>query len=179
VTLNAGVAALPIPGRLERGTTAAGLLPFLAALFALVLLAPDPVAAEEEGGKRKLDNSSLTGTCRDCGVLRSIREIRTERQISRPDVYVTSQQYLETRQNTPPSIGPVFTLSWGRNEQPQTHVGAVGSPEMQQRFLEIIYEVTVRFDDGRYGLIEQDDVGDLRIGDRIQVVNKRVVRLKQ
>ena len=40
-------------------------------------------------------------------------------------------------------------------------------------------KVTVRFDDGRYGLIEQDDVGDLRVGDRIQVVNKRVVRLRQ
>ena len=177
MTLNAGATSVSL-GR-EYGTTAAGLLHLLAALFALVLLSPDPAAAEEEGAKRKPDNSALTGTCRDCGVVRSIREIRTERQSSRPDTYVTSQQYLATRQNTPPSVGPVFTLTWGRNEQPQTHIGAMGSPEMQQRFLEITYEVTVRFDDGRYGLIEQDDVGDLRIGDRIQVINKRVERLKQ
>lgn len=178
MTPNARAANAPLAG-LEYGTTAAGLLHLIAALFALMLLSPDLAAAEEEGGKRKPDNTALTGTCRDCGVVRSIREIRTERQASRPDTYVTSQQYLATRQNTPPSIGPVFTLSWGRNEQPQTHIGAVGSPEMQQRFLEITYEVTVRFDDGRYGLIEQDDVGELRIGDRIQVINKRVERLKQ
>ena len=51
--LNAGVANVPLPNRLEYGTTAAGLLHLLAALLALVLLSPDPVAAEDEGGKWK------------------------------------------------------------------------------------------------------------------------------
>jgi len=35
----------------------------------------------------------------------------------------------------------------------------------------------VRFDDGRFGLIEQDDVNGLRNGDRVLVVNKRVEKV--
>ena len=49
---------------------------------------------------------------------------------------------------------------------------------MQQHFIDISYELTVKFDDGRYALIEQDDVGNLGIGDRVRVVDKRVVRMK-
>jgi uncharacterized OB-fold protein len=47
---------------------------------------------------------------------------------------------------------------------------------MQQRFVEITYEMTVRFDDGRYGLIEQADPGDLRVGDRVRLVKGRLER---
>jgi len=67
-------------------------------------------------------------------------------------------------------------LSWGGNAQTEARVGAVGSPEMQQRFIELSYEITVRFDDGRYGLIEQADPGDLRVGDRVRLVKGRLER---
>ena len=158
-------------------TAAASSLHFFAALLALVLLAPYAWAAEEDGEARKPE-TNVAGKCTDCGVLRSIREIRTERQLKRPDIYVTSPQYLNTREE-PPRIGPVISFSWGnRSDQTQTQIGAVGSPQMQQRFIDISYELTVKFDDGRYALIEQDDVGSLGIGDRVRVVDKRVVRLK-
>ena len=49
---------------------------------------------------------------------------------------------------------------------------------MQQHFIDISYELTVKFDDGRYALIEQDDVGNLGIRDRVRVVDKRVVGMK-
>jgi uncharacterized OB-fold protein len=49
---------------------------------------------------------------------------------------------------------------------------------MQQRLIEISYEITVRFDDGRFGLIEQEDPDDLRAGDRVKVVKGRVERTK-
>jgi len=149
----------------------------LAALSAVLVLAPDTLAAEENGDQRK-PQSNATGTCNACGVVRSIREIRTERRMSRPDIYVTSPQYLDTRPNEPPRIGPVISFSWGRDDKTQTRVGAVGSPQMQQRFTEITYEVIVRFDDGRFGSIEQEDASDLRVGDRVRVVDKRVERLK-
>jgi len=35
----------------------------------------------------------------------------------------------------------------------------------------------VRFDDGRFGLIEQDDIGDLRVADRIIVLKRRVEKI--
>jgi len=79
----------------------------------------------------------------------------------------------------PPRIGPVISFSWGnRSDQSTTQIGAVGSPQMQQHFIDLSYELTVKFDDGRYALIEQDDVGSLGIGDRVRVVDRRVVRLK-
>ena len=67
-------------------------------------------------------------------------------------------------------------LQLGRGKPDAASVGAVGSPEMQQRFIEISYEITVRFDDGRYGMIEQADPGDLRVGDRVRLVKGRVER---
>ena len=158
-------------------TAAASSLRFFAALLALMLLAPYVWAAGDDGEARKPE-TNVAGKCTDCGVLRSIREIRTERQLKRPDIYVTSPQYLATREE-PPRIGPVISFSWGnRADQSTTQIGAVGSPQMQQRFIDISYELTVKFDDGRYALIEQDDVGSLGIGDRVRVVDKRVVRLK-
>jgi hypothetical protein len=121
--------------------------------------------------------TSITGTCRDCGVVRSIREIRTERNASRQDTYVSSPEYLQARPfDQQPLVGPVITFSWGGKNQTQARVGAVGSPEMQQRFIDISYEITVRFDDGRYGLIEQQDPNDLRPGDRVKVVKGLVQR---
>lgn len=178
MTLSPMPARPALPGCVTDGAAALRLLQLLATLFALALLWADAPAAQEESEKPNAD-SSVAGKCRDCGVLRSIREIRTERQPRNPNVYVNSPQYLSTRQDDPVLIGPAVSFSWGgRNEQSQTRVGAVGSPQMQQRFIDISFECMVKFDDGRYALIEQDDVGSLRIGDRVQVVDKRVVRVK-
>lgn len=154
---------------------ASALVRMLAALSAVLALAPDAAAAEED--QRKSLAAGASG-CTECGVVRTIREIRTERKLSRPDIYVTSPQYLDTRPNDPPNIGPVLSLSWGRNDQTQARIGAVGSAEMQQRFTEITYEVIVRFDDGRFGSIEQDDASDLRVGDRVVVADRKVARVK-
>jgi hypothetical protein len=160
-----------------RNAASASSLHLLAAVLAVTMLMPYAWGAAEESEVSKPD-ASVAGKCTDCGVLRSIREIRTERQLKRPDIYVTSPQYLSTR-DEPPRIGPVISFSWGsRSDQTQTQIGAVGSPQMQQRFIDISYELTVKFDDGRYALIEQDDVGNLRIGDRVRLVDRRVVRLK-
>ena len=151
----------------------------LAVLAALAVLGLDMSVAEQGAEPPKAEPSgNAVRTCRDCGLVRSIREVRTERTAPRPDVYASSPQYLETRPFAPPLIGPAFSLSWGAGTEPQTRVGAVGSPQIQQHFTEISYEIIVRFDDGRFGLIEQDDPDDLRIGNRVMVVNKRVEKLK-
>jgi hypothetical protein len=166
-----------LPGCAADAAAALRLPHLLVALFALVLLGAEAPAAGDEGEKHNAD-TSIASKCRDCGVLRSIREIRTEHQLRRPDIYVTSPQYLATRQNDPPLIGPVVSFSWGgRNEQTQPSVGALGSPQMPERFVDISYECLISLDDGRSALIEQDDVANLRIGDRVQVVDRAVVRV--
>jgi len=150
-----------------------------ATAFAVLLLVTNAFAADEPSAQPKTQVGPTT-TCRDCGVVRSTREIRTERKgSSRPDAYISSSQYLQSRPfDQQPLVGPAFTLSWGAKGQTEARVGAVGSPEMQQRLIELSYEITVRFDDGRYGLIEQADPEDLRPGDRVRVVSGRVERLK-
>ncbi|HXX10849.1 MAG TPA: hypothetical protein VEK05_04965 [Burkholderiales bacterium] len=116
-------------------------------------------------------------TCPDCGVLRSVREVRTERKGRAPDVYVTSPQYQDARPFDKPLIGPAISLSWGAGSSTQPKIGAVGSPEMQQRLIDISYEITIRFDDGRFGLFDQDNADGLRPGDRVRVVKGRVERI--
>ncbi len=171
------IGVLVIRSRAGRGSTPLLML-LLAALFAVLQWGPNALAAGDDGGQPK-PQATVTATCRDCGVVRSIREIRTERKAARSDTYVASQQYLQSRPfDQQPLVGPAISFSWGGGSQTQPRIGAVGSPEMQQRLIEISYEITVRFDDGRFGLIEQEDPDDLRVGDRVKVVKGRVERTK-
>jgi hypothetical protein len=113
-------------------------------------------------------------------VLHSIREIRTERQPRNPNVYVSSPQYLSTRQDDPVLIGPAVSFSWGgRNEQSQTRVDMIGSPQMQQRFVDISYECMVKFDDGRYAGGQTGRCRQPAHRRSVQVVDKRVVRVSR
>jgi hypothetical protein len=154
------------------------LMLLLATLFAVLQWGPNALAAGDDAVQPK-PQPAVTGTCRDCGLVRSIREIRTERKGSQSDTYVASQQYLQSRSfDQQALVGPAISFSWGGGSPTQPRIGAVGSPEMQQRFIEISYEITVRFDDGRFGLIEQEDPDDLRVGDRVKVVKGRVERTK-
>ena len=150
-----------------------------ATTLAMLLLISNAFAADRPGAQPK-PQGGPTVTCRDCGVVRSTREIRTERKgPTRADTYVSSSQYLQSRPfDQQPLVGPAFTLSWGPKGRTEARVGAVGSPEMQQRMIDISYEITVVFDDGRYGLFEQADLDDLRPGVRVRVVDGRVERLR-
>jgi len=136
-------------------------------------------AADEQREPQRRPLAGVTTNCADCGVIRSIREVRTEREATRPDAYVSSPQYRDTLPSDLPRIGPAISFSWGGGEPPRTQIGAVGTPEMKHRYIDITYEISVRFDDGRFGLIEQDNVNDLRTGDRVIVINKKVEKVSQ
>ena len=101
--------------------------------------------------------------CHECGVITGIRELQRERESAR------------TLTERLPPVGPVFIFSFG-GDAPDKHffVGAVGNQEMRDRLVEISYEVTVRFNDGRYGVVETRDGVDLRIGDPVKVVKNRI-----
>jgi len=151
----------------------------ITALFAASPWLLDASAADDSAAQQPKPQTGAVAatTCRDCGVVRSIKEIRTERKASPQNTYVSSPQYLQSRPfDQQPLVGPVISFSWGGGNPTQTRVGAAGSPEMQQRFIDISYEITVRFDDGRYGIIEQPDASDLRVGDRVKVI-KGLVQL--
>jgi len=100
--------------------------------------------------------------CRECGVITSIRERQQERADAR-----TITQGL-------PPVGPVFGFTFGGDAPVKGFVGAVGNKEMRDRLNEISYEVTVRYNDGRYGVLETRDGADLRVGDRVKVIDNKI-----
>ncbi len=101
-------------------------------------------------------------SCRQCGVITSSREVQQERAAAS-----TVTQRL-------PPVGPVFGFTFGGDAPVKGFVGAVGNQEMRDRLTEISYEVIVRYNDGRYGVIETRDGADLRIGDRVKVDRNQI-----
>jgi len=108
------------------------------------------------------DAPASDGKCRECGVITSIRERQQERADAR-----TITQGL-------PPVGPMFGFTFGGDSQVKGFVGAVGNKEMRDRLNEISYEVTVRYNDGRYGVLETRDGADLRVGDRVKVIDNKI-----
>ena len=117
--------------------------------------------------------------CTNCGVIRSIRQVETERRSDDVPTYIGSEQYLQQRDFSQPVVGPVLGLTFGKGQTTTTFVGAAGSETMRRRILQISYEVTVAFDDGRFGLIELQDAGDFRVGDRVKVDGSRLELVKK
>jgi len=72
----------------------------------------------------------------------------------------------------------------GRGNTAATIAGAAGGAYAGHKIQENrndgergdLYRITVRFDDGRDGTIEQDRLNDLRVGDRVRIDHDRVVR---
>jgi hypothetical protein len=122
---------------------------------------------------------AIKGACDNCGVIRSIRQVQRERPAREMPTYIGSPQYLDSRRYSEPHVGPVFGLTFGKGQTTQAYVGAAGSEQMRQRILEITYELTVRFDDGRFGIIELQDIGDFRVGDRVRVDGQQLEMIEK
>jgi len=101
-------------------------------------------------------------SCRECGVITSVRELQQERASASTDT-----------QRMPP-VGPVFGFTFGGDAPVKGFVGAVGNQEMRDQLTEISYEVTVRYNDGRYGLVETRYGADLRVGDPVKVQHNKI-----
>jgi hypothetical protein len=136
---------------------------------------PPPPPAAEPQAESKLPRD-FQGHCVDCGVVRRIRSVERERAAPRGDVpsYMTSDQYRSTRRYSEPLVGPVFGMTFGPGQETRTFVGAAGDSTMRNRTLEIVYDVSVRFDDGRYGVVQVSDASAYRAGDRVRVIDNRL-----
>jgi hypothetical protein len=125
--------------------------------FACALGAADYLGAQQDppatGGKE---------SCRECGVITSIRERQQERAAA------------STITEGLPPVGPVFGFTFGGDAPVKGFVGAVGNKEMRDRLTEISYEVIVRYNDGRYGVLETRYGADLRVGDRVKVIQNKI-----
>lgn len=149
------------------------------ALAAQDLSVPPPMPAEGPSSSPQAQRQPAGKPCPNCGVIRSIVQTERERRGDDMPTYIGSPQYLDQRDFSKPIVGPVMGITFGKGQTTTTFVGAAGSETMRRRILQVTYEVTVAFDDGRLGLIEMQDVGDLRVGDRVSVDGSRVQRVKQ
>jgi hypothetical protein len=116
-------------------------------------------SAQEYAGP---DSPSIGDPCPQCGSIVEIREIEQEREMAR---------LLPERA---PPVGPIIRFNFGEGSDHKPHVGAIGSKPMRDYLTERHYEVTIRFDDGRFGFIELPVASGLKVGDRIRLRQGRI-----
>jgi outer membrane lipoprotein SlyB len=106
-------------------------------------------------------------TCDHCGVIRSIREIQSQRPAPVPKGF-QSDSTDGGMGSSNQLVGAVAVLPMGEGSG-KSYVGGVGTPEMRSRFTETSYEITVRLDNGGYTVVQRNDGAQYRVGDRVRV----------
>jgi outer membrane lipoprotein SlyB len=101
-------------------------------------------------------------TCLVCGEVRSVREVGGV-QAAAPQAPVGTASGLDTA----PVVGNVAQFRFDRGRSEGWSLGAAGTPEMQARFGETVYEVTVRMDDGERRTVALRDGNRFRVGQRV------------
>jgi hypothetical protein len=101
--------------------------------------------------------STGTGSCRVCGEIRSIREVRFEpnRRINTP-----SNQLV---------FGAVVLLPFGPGAREDPYVGGVGTQEMAERMGTSGFEIIIRMDHGELQILQRRDAANFRVGERVTV----------
>lgn len=103
-------------------------------------------------------------SCAQCGVIYDIKTITTE---------APHAAEREPDQAQAP-VGPFVKIPLTSNPNAQAEFGAYGSKEWRKQHEQTTYQVIVRFDDGRYTMIETDDASGLHLGQRVRVQQKRI-----
>ncbi len=117
--------------------------------------------------------------CNACGRIVSIREVYTERSQDTPaarNPAFASSDVGNSAQNQN-LIGAVIYLPLGGQSADKPYIGGVGTPELQSRFRETTYEVTVRLDDGSYRFVRRGDASLYGVGDRVRLVGSNELEL--
>jgi hypothetical protein len=113
------------------------------------------------------------GPCDSCGVIRSISEITRRRDTVQPPTSLDTVGGAHV-------VGAVVVVPFGGSSAATTpFVGGVGTPEMQQRFGEISYQLVVRMDDGATRILERRDGGNYLVGDRVRLADGQLELLAQ
>ena len=131
-------------------------------LFSSLAVACALGAASHLAAQQDAPPAAGNPSCHECGVITSVRELQQDRADA------------STVTGRLPPVGPVFGFTFGGDAPVKGFVGAVGNQEMRDRLTEISYEVIVRYNDGRYGVVETRYGADLRVGDRVRVDRNKI-----
>jgi len=104
-----------------------------------------------------------TGACRVCGEIRSIREVAVEQAPVAPNPSRTTV----INPNDWAVVGAALYLPTGTGRDEQPRIGAVGTPEMIERFSANTYEITILMDDGERRSVQRRDGTRFRVGQRV------------
>lgn len=124
----------------------------------------------------KEEVSQAHASCENCGVIRSIREIRTERPIPRAGTASDPRVSLayQTGPGAPLLVGPVVGTTWTASGQTATFIGARGSDRMVEALQQTSFEITVRLNDGSFTRVTEADASDLNVGDRVKIIDGKI-----
>jgi hypothetical protein len=101
--------------------------------------------------------------CKECGVIYEIRQLTSERKFAR------------TLEDQPSPPGSTISIPLtNRPEANKPYFGAYGSRTMRKQLEEHVYEVVVRYNDGRFTRIEMSDISDLSLGAKVRVYQNRI-----
>ena len=100
-------------------------------------------------------------TCLVCGEVRSIREVHNRPSTERAPATPGSPQGLDTG----PVVGTVAQFHFGKSGG--WSFGAEGTPELQARLGETLYEVTVVMDSGERHTLQRRDGHRFQPGQRV------------
>lgn len=106
-------------------------------------------------------------SCSNCGIIRSIREIQSQRPTAVPQAFQNPQ--ISNGPDSSVRVGAVVALPLSDTRSDQAFVGGVGTPEMRARFSESSYEITVLLDNGAYAMAQRRDGTRFRVGDRVRM----------
>lgn len=116
--------------------------------------------------------------CNECGRIISVREIQTERPVVVPSVLQgTGPGSSASSTSDRNLVGVVISLPLGEQSGGRSYVGGVGTPEMQERFRDSTYEVSVQLNDGKLRVVHRPDGSNFRVGDRVRLSGVNQIEL--
>jgi hypothetical protein len=119
-----------------------------AALVALAAVAVGEASAAED-----------PAACRDCGVVQDIRRLALP---TRPRVDPLAPGPGLPQSGAPTSTTPLFSIGTGGIQR----VDPYESPPGQK----VVWEVTVRYDNGAFGVTRVEHEPDLKVGERVRLI---------
>jgi len=113
------------------------------------------------------DSARGANACRVCGEVRSIREVTTEAPA--PVAPQNPARSTSTYGNDWAVVGAAVYTPIGRGTDTDWKMGAVGTPEMAERFGASTFEIEVHMDDGERRVLRRRDGTRFAVGDRVTV----------
>jgi outer membrane lipoprotein SlyB len=113
-------------------------------------------------------------SCRVCGEIRSIREVSA----GQVEVGPNPTRAAAGNANDWAVVGAAIMLPTGPDAgSASARVGAVGTPDMAERFGSNTFEIVVRMDTGERVSLQRRDGAFFRVGDRVAVSDGRLEKL--